>query len=165
MGVALVRIIRATSPRAVAAGIKPDILSGSPTTVLHVDPPFVLYSIWFVTPVTTSSRRSRSRPTGASALEPGKGTVLSSDIGVAAVAAVRTRSDVAEPKMLRGIAAPGQRVQVAPSSRLYSLVVETPVIVSVVALYTALGAAGRAGTVTVSVADAGKVVGEAATRI
>jgi hypothetical protein len=59
------------------------------------------------------------------------------------------------PKTLLTIVVLGQDIHVAPLFRLYSIAVETPVIVSVEPLYTALGAAARAGTETVSVAEAG----------
>ena len=63
---------------------------------------------------------------------------------------------------MRDVAEHGR--QVVPPSRLNSLAVETPVIISVELLYAAAGAAARAGTVTFSVADDGVAV-VAATRI
>ena len=61
------------------------------------------------------------------------------------------------PKTLRGIVVPLTDVQAAPLFKLYSIVLETPVIAFCVLLNAAFGAAARAGTVTVSVAETNDV--------
>ena len=116
----------------------------------------IRYSIKVDMPVIASSRPLNLTSTDLGVAWPIE-TSLGWEWGNAAVAAVRTRTTGVLPKTLRGIDVAMQRVQVAPLSRLYSLAVETPVIVSFEPLYTALGAAGRAGTVTLRVADADSV--------
>jgi hypothetical protein len=85
-------------------------------------------------------------------------TVLIMDTGADAVALVRTMTVVAAlPNMVLGILVPETDSQDVPLLRLYSIADETPVIASVVALYTAFGADLRAGTVTARTADANAV--------
>ena len=135
-----------------------------PLIAVH-EVPLVLYSMRFETPVTVSLNVSSTIPVGYVVAALGTDTFFSPDTGAASVAFVRTITVVAVlPNTLRGIVVPVADVQVFPSSRLYSIAVETPVIVSVEPLYAAFGAAPRAGTVTVSgVADT-KVVSVALTR-
>jgi len=80
--------------------------------------------------------------------------LLIEDEGADAVALTRTITTVsAFPKTLRAIAVPLTDVQAVPPFRLYSIELVTPVIAFCVLLNTAFGAAARAGTVTVIVAD------------
>jgi len=161
---ALRRIIRVISDAAVAEGNRADTFSGSAVIAVHLAPPFVLYSIRFETPDTVSAGMLRVRPVGDAAGTEGMVIVAINEARADAVALVCTWTVAAEPNTLRGIVVPVQDAHVVPPSRLNCMAAETPVIVSVVPLYTALGAAGIAGAFTLSAADAGKVV-VAATRI
>jgi len=151
--IALKRTLKSTLLPAVADGIKLATLRGSLFILLHVVP-FVLYSIAFETPVTASVTLLNETPAGAKPGAAGIATVLILDAAVVAVAFVRTRTEFAVPRALRGIDVPGLSIQEAPLSILYSLAAETPVIALAEPLKVAFGAAARARTVIVRVADA-----------
>ena len=127
--------------------------------------PFVLYSMRFDTPVIVSLCVSNDTSVGDVVAASGMATFLILDDGADAVALVRIMTvAAASPNKLRCKNDAVTFVQAAPLSRLYSIAVETPVILSVEPLYTAFGAALRDGTVTVRVADA-NVVSVAMNRI
>ena len=151
---ALSRMLRVTSPVAVAAGIRLVIFSVFDVMAVHFVPS-MLYSIRFDTPVTDSLTVSSEIPVGDVVAAPGTATLLIIDEGAVSVALLRTRTVTAEsPIEFRGIAVPAAAVQAAPLSMLNSIAVVTPVIVSVEPLYTAFGAALRVGAVAARVADA-----------
>ena len=80
------------------------------------------------------------------------------EAGVDEVALVRTMTVLASlPIALRSIAVPLTEIHVVPSFRLYSIALDTPIILSVELLYAAEGAVARAGTVTVRTAEANAV--------
>jgi hypothetical protein len=117
--------------------------------------PLVLNSIRFDTPSTVSLCVSRARLVGNVSPAPGTSMLLIFDDGAVTVALFLTKTVVAAlPNMLRGMLEVLICVHVSPSSRLYSIALETPIITSVVPLNTAFGAAPRAGAVTAYVADA-----------
>jgi hypothetical protein len=146
---ALVRILSVTSFRAVAAGIKAVMFSVFAVMGVHLVP-LVLNSIRFDTPVTASLRVSSAMPVGivVSAATAGTAMLLMLDDDNVVVALIRTITVTAVlPNALLGMLDPVTDVQDAPLLRLNSIVLETPVIVSVEPLYTAFGTALRAGTV------------------
>jgi hypothetical protein len=162
---ALVRILSVISLFAVAAGIRFVMLSVFAVIAVHEDP-LVLNSIWFDTPVTVSLRVSSAMPVGivVSAATAGTAMLLILDDGAVANALLRIKtSKAALPNALLGKFVPMTDVQDVPLLRLNSIVPETPVIVSVEPLYTAFGAALRAGTVIERTVDA-NVISVALTR-
>ena len=80
------------------------------------------------------------------------------DDGKVAVAILRIKTvEELTPNALRGKKVPVIVDHVSPLFMLYSIVLETPVILSVEPLYTTFGAALRAGTETARVAEANVV--------
>jgi len=151
---ALRRILIETSARAVAAGIWLAMLNAFEVIAVHLVP-FVLYSMRVETPVTVSFRVSNAIPVGDVVAAPGTETLFMLDDGALAVALVRTIIvKAAFPNVLRVKYVAVTGVHEVPLLRLYSIAVETPVTLSVEPLYTAFGAALRAGTDTERVADA-----------
>jgi hypothetical protein len=140
---------------AVAGGIRLDTINVSPRTATHAVPPFILYSIWFVTPVTVSVVLLYPSPAGAAPETAGTFTILIWDAGIVTVAIKRMYTLVlTSSKVLRGIVIPGQSTQRPSSPTRYCIAVLTPVIAFCEAVYTAPGAAGRAGTITLRASDA-----------
>ena len=155
--VAFKRMLSVTSARAVAAGIRFAMFSGFLVMAVHFVP-FVLYSMRFDTPVTVSVRVSNAMPSGDVVAAFGTATFLMLDDGAVAVALVRIITvAAASQNKLRGRFDAVTSVQAAPLLRLYSIALETPVILSVEPLYIAFGAALRDGTVTERTADANVV--------
>ena len=114
------------------------------------DVPFVLNSMKSVTPATISARVSSVMPVGNVVAAFGTTTVLMPDDGAVSVALVLSKTVVeASPNTVRGIVVAPIDSQASPLFKLYSIAVETPVMLSVEPLYAAPGAAPRAGTVTV----------------
>lgn len=143
-----------TSPVAFAAGIRLDMSSGFAAIVVHVVP-LVVYSMRLDTPVTVSLRVSSAIPVGNFSPLPGTATLLMLDDGVVAVALTRTMTVVATlPNELRGIVVAATDVHEDPLLRLYSIAVDTPVIMSTEPSNNAYGAVTRAGAVIVSADDA-----------
>jgi len=97
------------------------------------------------------------REPGDAAPAAGTATVLGREAGITADALTRIRTVALAAPMPRASRVRGVEVisvQVAPPLRLYSILVVTPVIVSVVPLYTALGVPAGALAVTLRVAEA-----------
>jgi len=146
------------SLRALAAGIMLVMSSGSEVMDFQLVP-FVLYSMRFDTPVTVSLRVSSITPDGDVVAAPGAAMLFMFDDGRDAVAILRTITVAAlSPKALLVKNVPVMVVHVSPVFMLYSIDLETPVILSVEPLYTTFGAALRAGIETARVAEANVVL-------
>ena len=151
---ALVRILIVTSLRAVAEGIRFDMLNESEVMAVHLVP-LVLNSMRFETPVIVSLRVLSVKPDGDVVDAAGTATSLMFDEGADAVALVLTITVTASlPIALRVMFLAVAGIQVVPLLRLYSIEVVTPVIMSIEPLYAALGGADRDRTDTARVADA-----------
>jgi hypothetical protein len=139
------------------------MLSEFVAMAVHVVP-LALNSMRLDTPVTVSLRVSSARLLGNVSPTPGTATLLTLEGGAAAVALILIITVLAaSPNTLRGTLDALMGVQAPPSFRLSSIVFDTPVIVSDMPTYNAIGAAARAGVVTVSTAEA-NVVSVALTR-
>ena len=151
------RMLSVTSPLAVAAGIMLVMLSGFAEMAVHLVP-LVLYSMRLDTPVTVSLYVSSVMPSGDAVAAPGTITLFVLEDGTVAVAFVRTITTAgASPISSRVIDVPVTVVHVVSLSKQNSIEPVTPVTRSVEPLYTALGAALRAGADTVRVAEANAV--------